>query len=270
MAKANIVLGSQFEKKPKPPKTSQEPLLLETAVPGEARELGTGKYYHIRRNLKTLWPQAGQIVDLYKNVFLGAGRRLTPESAGPELHAVTAADPQNVTYLDIETCGFSGTPIFLVGWCYFDGRDDLIVEQALARDYAEEAGIIGAAADRLAQTQVLVTYNGKRFDFPSIKERAVIHRVKMPKVSTHLDMLYSARAHWKTDLPNCKLKTVELFLCRRPRHGDIDGADIPQAYHDFVKTLDARKLKTIIHHNFLDLVTLAEITARLLAGQEPD
>jgi uncharacterized protein YprB with RNaseH-like and TPR domain len=269
LAGANIFLGSQLEKKKKAPATIHKILSLEEAVPGEVKELVPGKYYHIRRNLKALWPQATEIVTLYKSVFCGTARRLDLQSAGRELTAVTAAPPHAVTYLDIETCGFSGTPIFLVGWCFFDGQNDLVVEQALARDYAEESGILAATADRLAQTEVLVTYNGKRFDVPTLRERAVIHRVKLPKTPVHLDMLYPARAHWKTDLPNCKLKTVELHLCRRPRHGDIDGADIPQAYHDFVKNLDARKLKTIIHHNFLDLVTLAEITARLLAGHEP-
>jgi uncharacterized protein len=85
-----------------------------------------------------------------------------------------------------------------------------------------------------------------------------------------LDLLEQTRSRWKKCLPNCQLQTVELFLCRRPRHGDIQGHEIPQAYHDFVKNLDARKLKNIIHHNFLDIVTLAEITIRLLAGHEPE
>ncbi len=283
LAKSKVLLGSewarQVQAKPEESieKKEAEPIVpeqvavkLEDAVAGEVVELTAGRYYRIRRKVTSTWPEAAEIVRLYRNIVQGLGYQLDTETAGEDLLAVLNAPHEAVTYLDIESCGFAGNTIFLVGWCYFDGQDDLIVEQALARDYSEEAGIIQATAERLAKTQVLVTYNGKSFDIPSIRDRAVIHRVNCPRVHRHIDMLHQARAHWKKFLPNCQLQTVELFMCRRPRRGDISGADIPQAYHDFVKTFDARKLKVIIHHNFLDLVTVAEITARLLAGQVPE
>ncbi|MFA5864653.1 MAG: ribonuclease H-like domain-containing protein [Phycisphaerae bacterium] len=272
--KSKIFLGSYWAKSRETQNRNSEPgreiIRLEETVNGENIELPAGTYYRIRKNLTAVWPEAASIVQLYKKVMFGAGQLLDLKCAGHELNALTAATPPCVTYLDIETCGFSGTSIFLIGWCYFDGENDFVIEQALARDYTQEAGILAAAAERLSATQVLVTYNGKRFDLPSIMERAIIHRVDVPQAPTHLDMLLEARKRWKRHLPNCQLQTVELFLCRRARRGDIDGADIPQVYHDFVKNLDARKLKHVIHHNFLDVVTLAEITIRLLAGEEPE
>jgi uncharacterized protein YprB with RNaseH-like and TPR domain len=278
LGKANVQLGSEWAKQVINSEANgeredpMEPTIvkLEEAVTGEEVETAAGTYFRIRRNLKLAWPEAGETVKLYKSVFLGAGRRLEIDEKQSDLNALLHADPQAITYLDIETCGFSGTAIFLIGWCYFDGEDDMIVEQALARNYAEEAGIIAATCERLMKTHVLATYNGKRFDLPSICERAIIHRQTVPPVLAHVDLLDQTRARWKSVLPNCQLQTVERFLCKRPRTGDIHGSAIPQAYHDFVKTSDARKLKTIIHHNFLDIVTLAEMTARLLAGQEPE
>jgi uncharacterized protein YprB with RNaseH-like and TPR domain len=243
-------------------------LPLRAAIVGEEIQTAVGKYFLIRRNLKTVWPESVKIVQLYKDVFLKGGMTSVTMKSD-DVAVLLQANPQAITYLDIETCGFSGTNIFLIGWCYFDGEDDLVVEQAFARDYAEEAGIIYAICERLMKTHVLATYNGKRFDFPSICERAIIHRQLVPPVLAHVDLLDHARAKWKPSLPNCKLQTLEMQLCGRRRHGDIPGAEIPQAYHDFVKTGDARKIKTIIHHNFLDIVTLAEITARLLAGDDP-
>jgi uncharacterized protein YprB with RNaseH-like and TPR domain len=243
-------------------------LPLSEAIAGEVVETVAGKYLRIRQNLKTVWPESSEIVQLYKDVFLNGGKSAGIEESD-EVTALLHADPQAITYLDIESCGLAGTSIFLIGWCYFDGNDDLVVEQAFARDYEEEAGIIYATCERLIKTHVLATYNGKRFDYPSICERAIIHRQVVPPLLAHVDLLYQARAKWKKSLPNCKLQTVETYLCSRRRHGDIPGAEIPQAYHDFVKTGDARKIKTIIHHNFLDIVTLAEITARLLAGENP-
>ncbi|MCX5671198.1 MAG: hypothetical protein NTU94_07775, partial [Planctomycetota bacterium] len=52
------------------------------------------------------------------------------------------------------------------------------------------------------------------------------------------------------------------------------GGDIPAAYHDFVRARrgdDAvqrvralRRLQTIVHHNALDLLTMADLVTRLL------
>jgi uncharacterized protein YprB with RNaseH-like and TPR domain len=248
----------------------QPKVKLEDALEGQEAKTPVGTYFLIRRNLSTNWPESTEIRSLYKQVFTENDVAIEIDEKNQDLTALLKADPRKITYLDIETCGFSGTMIFLIGWCYFDGNDDIIVEQALARNYAEESAMIYAACERLMETQVIVSFNGKRFDMPSINERAIVNRQVAPPVLSHLDLLDQVRARWKKQLPNCKLQTVETILCQRPRTGDIHGSAIPQAYHDFVKTEDARKLKTIIHHNFLDVVTLAEITARLLSGQSPN
>ena len=267
LAKGKLLRASQLPAGPIEPSPPPAVVRLEEAIPGQVAERTVGKYYHVRKDLTRVWSEAAPIVRFYQKTFTNPTRTPAPESA---LAALLRADPDAITYLDIETCGFAGNVIFLVGWCWFDGQNELVVEQALARDYAEEPAILSAAAERLAQTQVLVTFNGKSFDLPSLRDRFVIHRLCVPPVPVHLDVLHQARAQWKKSLPNCQLKTLETYLCGRTRHGDIPGQDIPQVYHDFVKNTDARKLKLILHHNFLDLVTLAEVTARLLAGHTPD
>ena len=50
----------------------------------------------------------------------------------------------------------------------------------------------------------------------------------------------------------------------RPRRGDLGGAEIPVAYHDFVRTGEAGQIGAILHHNALDLATLVELAVRLL------
>ena len=64
-------------------------------------------------------------------------------------------------------------------------------------------------------------------------------------------------------LPNCKLQTLERFVCRRLRRDDIAGSQIPREYHQFVRTGDARQLCSILQHNALDLLTLAELSLRI-------
>ena len=58
----------------------------------------------------------------------------------------------------------------------------------------------------------------------------------------------------------------ECHLCNRNRVGDIAGQDIPGAYHSFVRTGDARELRTILNHNYLDLITMAELIVKLIAS----
>jgi uncharacterized protein YprB with RNaseH-like and TPR domain len=41
---------------------------------------------------------------------------------------------------------------------------------------------------------------------------------------------------------------------------------IPDAYHRYVKTGDARPMLDVIHHNALDLVTMAELMLFILQG----
>ena len=59
----------------------------------------------------------------------------------PELAAVVAALPDRVLLLDLETCGFAGSALFLVGLLrQIDGEPT--VELLLARNYAEEQAIL--------------------------------------------------------------------------------------------------------------------------------
>ncbi|MFW6133469.1 MAG: ribonuclease H-like domain-containing protein [Planctomycetota bacterium] len=74
------------------------------------------------------------------------------------------------------------------------------------------------------------------------------------------------RRRWRRDVPNCRLQTLEAVLCGRHRRGDIPDAAIPEAYHDFVATGDARRMGDILHHNLLDLLTMAQLVSALLTG----
>ena len=128
-----------------------------------------------------------------------------------------------------------------------------------------------------AEQRVLATFNGKSFDWPMVCDRSIRHRLH-PKPAVplrkrigiaketlvHCDLLHHARRRWKRVLPNCKLQTLERLVCRRVRHDDLGGAEVPMAYHQFVRTGDSTPIEKILLHNALDLVTLVEVTLRLL------
>jgi hypothetical protein len=108
-----------------------------------------------------------------------------------------------------------------------------------------------------------VTFNGKGFDVPVLLARAAAHRIELPRLPAHLDVLVEARQRYRHRVPNCRLQTLEERLCGRTRTGDIPGAQIPHVYREFVRTGDADRLAVVAQHNLLDLATTAELLTRL-------
>lgn len=205
----------------------------------------------------------------YKHVLNGARHNFDELAASPGLCHAANCRAEDLLFMDIETCGLGSTMIFLVGVMVHDAGG-LMCEQYLARDYSEEAAILQAFLNRYNECRVLVTFNGKSFDMTQITERSAFHGLDLPdRPFPHLDLLREARKRWKGQVPNYKLQTLERFFCQRHRVGDIPGSAIPDAYHDFVRTQDARRMADILHHNALDLLTMAQLLTIALTGCEP-
>jgi uncharacterized protein YprB with RNaseH-like and TPR domain len=170
-------------------------------------------------------------------------------------------------FLDIETCGLQSQPVFLVGLCHIGDRN-LVLRQLFARDYAEERSLLAEVERILGEHDFLVTYNGKTFDLPFLRHRAVYHRMRFETSIPHLDLLWMVRRRWKDRLPDCKLKTLEWRVLRRLRAGDIDGSEIPGAYHEYVKHGQPHRLLPVFHHNLLDVVAMAELLPKLFEPED--
>jgi len=258
-----------------------EAVSLADACPGRevtvATPLGERAYWLVDGAVADVLPDEAPIEAEYAAVLRGARQRFDELSASAALCHLADGGPGDPLFMDIETCGLSGAMIFLVGLMRFtDGR--LVYAQHLARDYAEETAVLAAVAEALPSAGALVTFNGKSFDMPMIRERSIIHRVELPpadgppegRMPPHLDLLHEARPRWKGQLPNCRLQTLESCLCRRARSGDIPGGDIPDAYHQFVREGDARRLRAIGRHNLLDMLTMVQLVCILLTSCEAD
>jgi uncharacterized protein YprB with RNaseH-like and TPR domain len=221
--------------------------------------------------LESLAPQLSQLDDA--------------QSRSRELTAFRAAFPARTLFLDLETCGFAGSMVFLVGVIHFENQW-LTLSQLLARNYAEEKAMLQSLWTLAATSRVLVSFNGKSFDWPMVQDRSTLHHLGRSRNNAraelaeqgvagesarlerdswrpelvHCDLLHHARRRWHRRLPNCKLQTLEEAICGRRRRGDIPGRDIPLAYHDFVRTGDAWQMRQVLHHNALDLVTLLQLS----------
>ncbi len=251
----------------------ENPIPLEEACAGVethvSMPLGVSRYWLIRRPLSKVAPDLLAIARDYAAVMRGARQQFDELAATEALCHAANGKPEDLLFMDVESCGFSGCTIFLVGMMYFEG-EEFHFEQYLARNYAEEAAILRAYAERYAKSRLLVTYNGKAFDMNMIRERCIFHGFKLPNVDVpHLDLLMEARKRWRGRWANCKLQTLEQNLCGRNRVGDIPGWAIADAYHKFVDTRDARQVRDIVHHNLLDLLTMGQLVHIILSSQEP-
>lgn len=169
--------------------------------------------------------------------------------------------PADVLFMDVESTGLASSPLFLIGVMVWTDTG-LEVRQYLARDYAEEAAVLAMFTGACAKRRLLVTFNGRSFDVPYIRARAAATGVPYDLSPVHFDLLHESRRAWKDRLPDCKLQTLERHICNRTRHDDIPGSEIPEAYHAFVRSGNANQMVSILKHNMLDLVTLAELMTR--------
>lgn len=230
------------------PRPAPEPLTtsLEDILPGRVHVHQHGNLYVCERKLESLMPKDAESIA----ASIGEVSKL-------------GQTPETVLFLDIETCGLANCPLFLIGILVVRG-DEVLIEQFFARDYAEEAALLAHLADVAADYGMLITYNGKTFDVPYMRDRMVFHRLRYEFGHEHLDLLQHARRLWRGRLPNCKLQTLEEHLCGRRRYGDTPGHLIPELYHQFVRTGNATPMEGIFHHNALDLITMAELLPKLL------
>ena len=187
---------------------------------------------------------------------------------------VPASNPSRWAFLDTETTGLatgSGTYAFLVGV----GRitpEGFRIRQFFMRDFAEEASLLHALEEHLAQFDVLITYNGKTYDQPLLETRFIMMRRKPPFARlAHMDLLFGARRLWKLRLESCRLIELENQILGVEREGDLPGEMIPYVYFEYLRTRQAVRLVPIFHHNAIDILTLACLTAIVpLAFRSPE
>ena len=235
--------------------TAPPPGRIEDLVPGEAVETPEGSFYRVRKPAGEIWERGAATHQEYINAIASSPAKLP--AGCRSLQALTSS-PAGVVYLDLETTGLRNTPLFLVGLMYSEG-EDLIVDQLFARDYTEERAVLSFVSRILARREIMVTFNGNTFDIPFLADRMSFHSLPMRIPRTHVDLLPISRSLMKGRTPNHRLQTLELYVLGRKRTGDIPGSEIPAAYHEFVRTKDARQMAAVIHHNRLDLLSMLEL-----------
>ena len=178
------------------------------------------------------------------------------------------ADVDQWLFLDTETTGLaggSGTYAFLVGIAWWEGGG-LEIEQFFLREYSEERALLCALRERIAERPVLVTFNGKSFDWPLLETRYRMSRkISVPTPRAHLDFLHPARNLWRLRLGSVRLSELERHVLGWDRGADMLSGLIPQIYFDYLRGGPPECLFPVLNHNQMDLRGLAALSSRILS-----
>jgi uncharacterized protein YprB with RNaseH-like and TPR domain len=176
-------------------------------------------------------------------------------------------DPDRpIVCLDTETTGLgtaAGTLPFLVALGRWQGPE-MVIRQLLLPDHPDEPALLDVLERHLPTDAVLVTYNGRAFDWPLVANRYRLHGRRPPQVAEHLDLLPVARQLWRHRLADARLASVEAGIAGVRRHGDLPGSLIPEMYFDWLRRRDPSVFAAILDHNHQDVLSLA-LLLRILA-----
>ena len=122
-----------------------------------------------------------------------------------------------------------------------------------------------ALSEHLHASHALVTFNGKCFDAPLLDARYTTNGRTSPLPSlAHLDLLPLARRLWRDRLPSRALGSLEQYILGVTRsQEDVPGWMIPQFYFSYLRSGDARPLKSVFYHNAIDVLSMAALLSHM-------
>jgi uncharacterized protein len=168
---------------------------------------------------------------------------------------------EDFAIIDIETLGLSERPIILLGIAK-PREKSVCISQFLLRDIQDEPSAIWALVSQLEPNSSLITFNGKSFDIPYIKQRLAYYGMDASLNNPHFDVLHFTRRALRNKLADCRLETVEKYLGIK-REINIPGALVPHFYDTYLRTRNVGPLVAIVEHNKQDLITLGNLFSQL-------
>jgi uncharacterized protein YprB with RNaseH-like and TPR domain len=148
----------------------------------------------------------------------------------------------SVAYVDIETTGLGGPSDYITTIALYDGRE--------IRTYVQGQNLDDFGHD-IERYQLLITYNGKCFDVPFIR-----NDLGLAMDHAHIDLRYVlASIGHRGGLKGCER---QLGIDRGDLI-DIDGFFAVLLWQDYHTTGNARALETLLAYNILDVVNLEKL-----------
>jgi uncharacterized protein YprB with RNaseH-like and TPR domain len=172
---------------------------------------------------------------------------------------VDALSLNQTLFLDLETTGLlgAGTVSFLTGLGRWK-KDEFHVLQFLLSERDCEATMLEELARELEGSRVLVTFNGKAFDMPVIRNRFIMNGLihDFHDFDSHIDLFSLVRKLGKHPVYGLSLtESVKRFI-GTSRVDDIPGHMIPALYFIYEQDKDISILEPVLEHNLLDILDM--------------
>ncbi|WP_029230711.1 ribonuclease H-like domain-containing protein [Butyrivibrio sp. VCB2006] len=180
---------------------------------------------------------------------------LPEDSIANSLNQGLGCQKEEILFMDIETTGLSAktSDLYLIGVSYFQGNTWHIV-QFMAESLEHEKEILLNFQNLIKSFKYVITFNGNRFDIPFLQDK--LSKYELPDSFSKIQSfdLYKQILPYKLQLglPDCKQKTIELYL-GIDREDKYDGGKLIPVYKEFVETKDPDKLRLLLLHNLEDV-----------------
>jgi len=231
------------------------------ALPGQRRDTEHGELHLVDEYLE---PHHHHGQAPIAKALRVSTERLAQLALDPSLERV---DIQRALFLDTETTGLAGgtgTVPFLIGIGWFEDQS-MRIQQMFLPELGREAPMLHWLRERVDESSCVVSFNGKTFDWPLLRNRFVLNRVRAPVLPPHLDLLHCARRVLRPRLKSVRLVELEREVLGMHREDDISGALIPQLYFDYLDGGDMSPIAKVVEHNANDLIALAALIAELVS-----
>lgn len=166
--------------------------------------------------------------------------------------------------IDIETDGLNPSySKIILGGLLIPPGGGADITQFFADNINDEEELLISYANVLTSGDILISYNGERFDLPFINQRMMKYKLNIDiddLQSFDLYKIINRYSNLREFLPNLRQKSIEHFLGLSPlRDDEISGAESVDLYRHFLKTGSQDARSKILLHNRDDLVQLASI-----------
>lgn len=171
-------------------------------------------------------------------------------------------------FFDTETMGLShgaSNYIFLLGVGKVTEKE-VTVTQYLLPGPGNEVALYQRFLTDIKTFDSLVTYNGRAFDWPQVKNRHLFVQNEVPTLPEfgHFDLLHASRRLFKHELEHVRLMEVEKEQLGFFRTEDTPGFLAPALYQMYLQKNDPLILKGVLEHNSLDILSLITLYIHLL------
>jgi uncharacterized protein len=201
----------------------------------------------------------------YKQGRFELGGALTQQLPAP-IKGEKNFNADEAIFLDLETTGLSGgtgTLAFLTGLGFFQ-NGNFQVALYLITSFAAEKSMLNAVAKIIKNQKTVVSFNGKSFDGPLLSTRYRLAGIPDPLTNLdHIDLLHPARRAFRNVWPNCRLQSIERNLMAFHRKHDLPGSQAPEVWLNLVRYGNTEKLRAVVKHNGLDILSLAAMLPAL-------